>query len=52
MLNISEQLSLSLLWPQFSSLLFSKVIFQLGFVEGVGFLFVWGGFLFGFVLNF
>lgn len=47
LLNISEQLSFSLLWPQFSSLLFSEVI-QLGFVEEVGFLFVWGCFWFVF----
>lgn len=36
MLNISGQLSL--LWPQFSSLLFSEVIFQLGFfLKGLDF---------------
>lgn len=35
LLNISGQLSL--LWPQFSSLLFSEVIFQLGFLKGLGF---------------
>lgn len=37
LLNVSEQLSLSLLWPQFSFLLFSKVTFQLGFFGGLGF---------------
>lgn len=43
LLNISEQLSLRLLWPQFSSLLFSKVIFQMGFFwRGLGF-YLFGG---------